>query len=162
MHTAAMGRSGATLRALLVVATVLAAGPSAACQQEARRPTFVQVVDADGAPVVGAAVSFAGGAPHLSGALQSTDVVEVAADARGRAVGRLLAGRCYVAWATGPDDGDGPRSESAVTGFFAAGAMLELVCLPSQRGGLPRLRPPYVAQGGLFGGPAPGHNSETL
>jgi len=40
---------------------------------------------------------------------------------------RLHPGLCYVAWANGPK-ADGKRAASAVRGYFAAGAMFDLVC----------------------------------
>ncbi len=108
---------------LLSALAVLAC--SAAAQQ--LRPTFCQVVDEAGAPVVGAEVTLVGGRPELSADLQEGHVVEVVTGKRGRVLARLRSGLCYVAWAKGPVV-DGQRVSAAVVGYFAAGAMIELRC----------------------------------
>lgn len=91
------------------------------------RPTFGRITDADDKPVVNGVVTLVGGYPHLLPSLQDIHVVEVATDKRGRAMARLKKGLCYVAWAKGPDV-DGKRATSPVLGYFAAGAMFDLVC----------------------------------
>ncbi|HEB54327.1 MAG TPA: hypothetical protein ENI87_13830 [bacterium] len=108
-----------SLALLLVTATLLG--------QSRRRPTFGRIVDADGDPLASAVVTFVGGLPHVAPTLQKLDVVEVAADQRGRAIARLRPDLCYVAWALGPVV-DGRRAVAPPQGFFAAGAMLELRC----------------------------------
>lgn len=122
-HTVGMrtaGRVGMVLVALLA--------PIRAQGGEARRPTFARVVDAAGAPVAGAVVTFAGGVPHLGTRVGPHDVQVVATDARGRARAKLREGLCYVAWAAAAVDGG--EGVSDVTGYFGAGALRELRCRP--------------------------------
>ena len=95
------------------------------------RPTFGRVIGQGGDPVVDATVNLVGGLPHLMSELQDVHVVRVATDKRGRAVAKLRQGLCYVAWAEWADV-DGERLVSDVVGYFAAGAMFELVCRESQ------------------------------
>ncbi len=111
--------------AVALLAAAMSAG-SAPAQE--LRPTFCRVVDADGEPVAGASVTFAGGLPHLSRSLQAPHVVEGTSDARGRVVARLQRGLCYVAWARGPNE-NGARLRAKAVGYFAAGAMVVLRCL---------------------------------
>jgi hypothetical protein len=108
------------------VATAIAAIAVAALAQQRSRPTFARVLDADGAPLR-ATVTFVGGHPHLSPALQDVHVTEVDSDERGRCIARLQPGLCYVAWAVTAAE-DGARARSMVEGYFAAGAMVELRC----------------------------------
>lgn len=91
-----------------------------------RRATFVRVEAADGAPLAGATVTFAGLVPHLAGLDGATDVQRVQADGRGRAQAKLLPGLCYVAWAVGPVDGDGRAAFSMPAAWFAAGGVQTL------------------------------------
>lgn len=116
----------------LGIAAALACAPVAVAQtggEGPRRPTFARVVTADGEPLPGAVVTFAGWVPHVGTLAAPLDVQVVAADARGRAQGRLAAGLCYVAWAAA--EVDGQRSIAEVRGHFGAGALLELVCRTS-------------------------------
>ncbi len=115
------------LRALLVA---LAAAATSAQQGDAaaRKPTFARVVNAAGAPLADAVVTFAGGLPHLGAELSVQDTLVVASDARGRAQGKLLPGLCYTAWATAAGPTKGASATSAVTGYFGAGALIELRC----------------------------------
>jgi hypothetical protein len=92
------------------------------------RPTFALVKDAKGEPLAGATVTFAGCLPHVGVEYGPADVQHVESDERGRARARLRADLCYVAWATGPASVDGSRVLSGGTGYFSAGALLELRC----------------------------------
>ena len=124
-----------TRRLLIVLACLVVGAAELSAQvpsgpgggRKALRPTFARVTDAADKPVVNGVVTLVGGYPHLSPSLQDIHVVEVATDKRGRAMARLKAGLCYVAWAKGPDV-DGKRSTSQVLGYFSAGAMFELAC----------------------------------
>ncbi|MEO6597170.1 MAG: hypothetical protein ABIP94_20700, partial [Planctomycetota bacterium] len=93
-----------------------------------RRPAFVRVFDDAGEPVAGAVVTLSGCIPHLGAKAGPSDVLFVSSDARGRAVPKLQAGLCYVAWAVGPPDRQGVQRVSAVQGFFGAGAQFDLRC----------------------------------
>lgn len=120
----AMARIGIVSAALLaqVVAQARDAEPP-------RRPTFARVVDAAGAPIEGAVVTFAGSVPHLGAVVGPHDVRAVASDARGRARAQLREGLCYVAWAAA--EVDGVPLVADVGRYFGAGALLELTCHPS-------------------------------
>ena len=109
---------------LLAAPAVLAAQDPAA----ARVPTFARVEGADGAPLAGAVVTFAGGHPHLGTDDAPTDLWQVQSDARGRVQARLQPGLCYVAWALGPGADDAPRALSPIDGWFGAGSLLTLRC----------------------------------
>ncbi|MEC8252698.1 MAG: carboxypeptidase-like regulatory domain-containing protein, partial [Planctomycetota bacterium] len=110
----------------LTLAVALAAlAPSAAAQR--LQPTLCAVVDAAGQPVAGATVTLLGSQPHLSPSLRGPHIVEVATDARGRALARLRPGLCYVAWAR-TATAAGRRSYAPTVGYFSAGAALELRC----------------------------------
>lgn len=119
-----------------VVAIVCGFGvllPAPATQQPMpnRQPAFVRVVDAEGRPLAGATVTFAGGLPHLAPAVPA-DVLAVTSDARGRATAKLRTDLCYCAFAVLPaaPDSQGQRGRrSKVHGYFAAGALLELPCV---------------------------------
>ncbi len=115
------GRIGMVLVVLLVPI-----GAQAGDAEPQRRPTFARVIDAAGAPVAAAVVTFAGGVPHLGSAVGPHDVQVVATDDRGRARARLREGLCYVAWAAA--DAEGAQLVSDVVGYFGAGALLELPC----------------------------------
>lgn len=91
-----------------------------------RRATFVRVEAADGAPLAGATVTFAGNMPHLVGAGGPTDVQRVQTDPRGRAQAKLLPGLCYVAWAVGAPDGEGRAAFSQPSAWLAAGGVQTL------------------------------------
>jgi hypothetical protein len=114
----------------LALATAACLAPAVAQGAEAvRRPTFALVLGIDQVPVAGAVVTFAGCLPHLGATAGPQDVQVVAADARGRAQARLLPGLCYVAWAVAALPGADRVAEPV--GWFGAGALLELRCLPS-------------------------------
>jgi hypothetical protein len=91
-----------------------------------RVPTFVQVVDRDGEPLVHARITVVGAIPEVDGA--GGEVQQAVSDARGRAIVRLRPDLCHVAWAVGPSDAAGAAPYSPLHGFFAAGAMFELRC----------------------------------
>jgi hypothetical protein len=113
---------------------------AAVAQGRPRQPTFVRVLDAAGQPLAGAEVTFAGGLPHLAPAVPS-DVLVVVSDARGRATAKLRPDLCYVTWAVVPPDTAAPEPllrRSAVHGYFAAGALLEVAC--TQLWPAPRIR----------------------
>ncbi|HEU4420096.1 MAG TPA: hypothetical protein VFT55_14270, partial [Planctomycetota bacterium] len=93
-----------------------------------RQPTFVRVLSVGGEPISNAVVTFVGSVPHLGAAAGPRDELQVASDARGRAMARLQPGLCYVAWAVGPGDDAGCGMLSPVLGYFGAGALLELRC----------------------------------
>jgi hypothetical protein len=120
-----MPRRSHCLSALLALAVAAPAQEGAAAAVE-RRATFVRVEAADGAPLAGATVTFAGHVPHLAGLGGATDVQRVQADGRGRAQAKLLPGLCYVAWAVGPADGDGRAAFSQPAAWFAAGGVQTL------------------------------------
>lgn len=96
-----------------------------------RQPTFARVVDAAGAPLAGAVVTFAGCLPHVGPEVGPHDVLQVASDDRGRARAKLRVDLCYVAFAAAEVDGRQLLAE--VVGYFAAGALLELPCRASER-----------------------------
>ncbi|MFN9948037.1 MAG: hypothetical protein ACK56S_14450 [Planctomycetota bacterium] len=120
-----MPRRSHCLSALLALAVAAPAQEGAAAAVE-RRATFVRVEAADGAPLAGATVTFAGHVPHLAGLGGATDVQRAQADGRGRAQAKLLPGLCYVAWAVGPADGDGRAAFSQPAAWFAAGGVQTL------------------------------------
>lgn len=93
--------------------------------QDAARPTFLRVVDRDGEPVEDAEISVFGVWPEVVESLQDVDLRTVATDARGRAITKLWPDRCYAAWVRRA--GDEGAGSSRLYGWFAAGAMFELV-----------------------------------
>ncbi|HEX5051470.1 MAG TPA: hypothetical protein VFZ65_06830 [Planctomycetota bacterium] len=117
-----------------VLAVLLAVGSSSpepraqAPEGVERRPAFVRVFDAAGEPAVAAAITLAGCLPHLGAVAGPSDVQHVQSDARGRAVPKLQAGLCYVAWAVLAADGQHGARTSAVHGYFGAGAQVDLRC----------------------------------
>jgi hypothetical protein len=113
------------LVAVLALAVAVRAQDGAALAVE-RRATFVRVEAADGAPLAGATVTFAGHVPHLVGLGGATDVQRVQADGRGRAQAKLLPRLCYVAWAVGPADADGRAAFSLPAAWLAAGGVQTL------------------------------------
>lgn len=129
------------MRFVFAVALALWLGPAVAlAQARPRQPTFVRVLDAAGQPIAGAEVTFAGGLPHFAASVPS-DVLVVVSDARGRATAKLRPDLCYVAWAVVADRigaAEVGQQRSAVHGYFAAGALLEVPC--TQAWAAPRLR----------------------
>ncbi|HEX6811743.1 MAG TPA: hypothetical protein VF384_08985 [Planctomycetota bacterium] len=122
-----MPSSCRSLAAVAVLTAALAAAPQAS-GDVVRQPSFVRVMTIDGEPLANAVVTFVGSIPHFGAATGQRDVLHVASDPRGRAMARLQAGLCYVAWAVGPPDAQGNGVLSAVQGFFGAGALLEMRC----------------------------------
>lgn len=120
-----MLRPSSCLAAALALAVAAPAQGSGALAVE-RRATFVRVEAADGAPLAGATVTFAGHLPHLVGASGPTDVVRVQADGRGRAQAKLLPGLCYVAWAVGAPDAEGRALHNSPSTWLAAGGVVTL------------------------------------
>lgn len=112
---------------LLAIALVAPGAGAQVAEAGVRRPTFVRVESADGRPLAGATVVFAGGLPHLGDAGER-DLQQVATDARGRAQAKLRPGLCYVAWATSPAAAHGATATTPVHGWFGAGALLTLRC----------------------------------
>jgi len=133
-----MPRPSAACIAVLALAVAALAQGSGAIAVE-RRATFVRVEIADGAPLAGATVTFAGHMPHLVGASGPTDVVHVQADERGRAQAKLLPGLCYVAWAVGAPDGEGSAPYSQPTSWLAAGGVATLRTLQRSTAGSVRV-----------------------
>jgi hypothetical protein len=104
--------------------------PAQAADETARRPTFVLVESAAGAPIAGAIVTFVGMPARSSGAAYAADRCEVMTDVRGRAQAKLQPGLCYAAWAVAPEAAPRWCAASPVHGWFAAGALLTLQCGP--------------------------------
>ncbi|MCA8949544.1 MAG: carboxypeptidase regulatory-like domain-containing protein [Planctomycetes bacterium] len=106
-------------RFVAAVTFLLAAVPA-----QQRSPCFLTVVDLDGRPVQGAAVtcSFM---PSLV-AIGEADVAHTVTDERGRARCELVPGALYCAWAVGPVDEGGSRCVSEVLPLVAVGRVAEL------------------------------------
>ena len=97
---------------LLLLASALA---------QERRPAFGHVVDAAGAPVIGAEVMlFTATVGELGAA--ATDRVVATTDARGQFMAGLLPTRAYAAFARGPLQADGSAWSSDADHLVAAGA----------------------------------------
>jgi hypothetical protein len=100
-------RFGSFVFAMLVGSAVLA---------QARQPLVGTVVDADGKPVAGAAVTLVEDDVDLVG-LDPVDVCSVTTDARGRFVASALVGVRYTAVASAPEVDGRALVASIVTGL---------------------------------------------
>lgn len=103
------------IAAVLIVSSLLVA--------QARKPCFVKVVDAQGAPLADAEVHvFWRHGPRTPG---SDDVLRLRTDLRGRCQPRIVVGRMYSCFAIGPD-ADGKRLVTDTATRLTAGSVVEL------------------------------------